>query len=120
MFFVVQKVLARLLMICKARRVKGDVAGKEKPGKPRPINKTFKKMREIKTMRRMKKFAAITMLAVVMTVSGSQASAGILMADFVNTNPQTSTNPAKNNQVAQPVNVLKSMILMLEGILMSD
>jgi hypothetical protein len=70
----------------------------------------------------MKKFAAITMLAAVMTVGVPQANAGILMADFA-ANQETKTtvtNTGKNNQVGQQVSVIKSMILVLEGILMGD
>jgi hypothetical protein len=66
----------------------------------------------------MKKFAAITMLAAVMTVGVPQANAGILMADFANTDTK---NNVQNTPVKQPqVSLAKSIILMLEGILMSD
>lgn len=76
-------------------------------------------------MTRMKKLAAVTMLAAVMTMSAPQARAGFILTGFSD-NPTDTTTKTDDTATTRDANdnkditVLDSILLTLEGILLTD
>lgn len=81
----------------------------------------------IKTMTKMKKLAAVIMLAAVMTMGVPQAKAGFILTGFADNPTDTTTTKTDDTVTNDPnaasdtdVTVLDGIILTLEGILICD